>query len=121
MTARDVPLVRAEPRCLSFSAYEWGALLAQVLFDNWETLQRSRGTMWRRITTEPEQMGGVPCIRGLRVPVATVVSLLADGLTRAEILALYPDLQDDDLREALLFAAETVTQAALSRADRGVK
>jgi uncharacterized protein (DUF433 family) len=66
-------------------------------------------------------MDGVPCIRGLRVPVATVVSLVADGLTRAKILALYPDVEDDDIREALLFAAETVTQVALSRADHGVK
>lgn len=77
--------------------------------------------MWKRITAEPEQMGGVPCIRGLRVPVATIVSLVADGLTHTEILALYPDLENDDIREALLFAADTVTQVALSRTDRGVK
>jgi len=77
--------------------------------------------MWQRITSEPGQMVGVPCIRSLRVPIATIVSLVADGLTRAELLALYPDLENDDIREALLFAADTVTQVALSRVDRGVK
>ena len=77
--------------------------------------------MWKRITAETEQMGGVPCVRSLRVPVTTIVSLVADGLTHFEILALYPDLENDDIREALLFAADTVTQVALSGVDRGVK
>ena len=51
-------------------------------------------------------MGGVPCLRGLRIPVATIVALIAEGQTTQDILALYPDLDADDVREALLFAAE---------------
>ncbi len=66
-----------------------------------------------RITVDPEQMGGVPCIRGLRVPVATVVGMLADGMTEGEILAAYPDLDRDDIHEALRYAAEAVREREL--------
>jgi uncharacterized protein (DUF433 family) len=59
-----------------------------------------------RITVNPAQMGGVPCIRGLRIPVATVVGMLGDGMTEDEILAAYPDLEREDLREALGYAAD---------------
>jgi uncharacterized protein (DUF433 family) len=50
-------------------------------------------------------MDGMPCIRGLRIPVATIMAMLADGMTDAEILANYPDLERDDIREALRYAA----------------
>ena len=53
-------------------------------------------------------MAGVPCIRGLRIPVATVVTMIADGMTEEEILTAYPDLEREDLREALYYAAEAV-------------
>jgi uncharacterized protein (DUF433 family) len=53
-------------------------------------------------------MGGEPCIRGLRIPVATVVKLFADGWTMEAILGEWPDLEPADLREALLFASEAV-------------
>jgi uncharacterized protein (DUF433 family) len=66
-----------------------------------------------RITVKPTQMGGVPCIRGLRIPVATVVGMVADGMTREEILGAYPDLQADDISEALRFAAESVREREL--------
>lgn len=59
-----------------------------------------------RITVVQEQMGGAPCIRGLRIPVATVVAMVADGLSQAEIVAAYPDLEAEDVREALRYAAE---------------
>lgn len=59
---------------------------------------------WTRITVNPKQMAGVPCIRGLRIPVATVVGMVADGMTREEILKAYPDLEADDVREALEYA-----------------
>lgn len=72
-----------------------------------------------RITVRPEQMGGVPCIRGLRIPVATVVDMVADGLTRDEILAAYPDLQAEDIEEALHYAAEAVRERELPRAAAG--
>jgi uncharacterized protein (DUF433 family) len=58
-----------------------------------------------RITIDPKKMGGVPCLRGLRIPVATVVGLTADGMTAAEILRAYPDLEPQDIAQALRFAA----------------
>ncbi|MFQ5694015.1 MAG: DUF433 domain-containing protein [Nitrospinota bacterium] len=66
-----------------------------------------------RITVNPRQMGGVPCIRGLRIPVATVVGLVADGMTEAEILHAYPDLELRDIHEALQYAAEAVREREL--------
>jgi len=66
-----------------------------------------------RITVTPDQMGGMPCIRGLRIPVATVVGMVADDMTTAEILAAYPDLEAKDIREALQYAAETVREREL--------
>ncbi|MEL7363382.1 MAG: DUF433 domain-containing protein [Bacteroidota bacterium] len=66
-----------------------------------------------RITIDPAQMGGVPCIRGLRIPVATVVGMLADGMSEAEVLDAYPDLEAVDLREALRYAAEAVSERSI--------
>jgi uncharacterized protein (DUF433 family) len=66
-----------------------------------------------RVTVNPNQMGGVPCIRGLRIPVATVVGLVAEGMTEAEILGAYPDLTREDIHEALQFAAEAVRERAI--------
>ena len=61
---------------------------------------------FKRITADARQMGGVPCLRGLRIPVATIVSL-------------YPDLDAEDVREALLFAAEAVRERTLPLAAGG--
>jgi uncharacterized protein (DUF433 family) len=69
--------------------------------------------MFERITTDPQVMGGLPCIRGLRIPVATVVAMVADGMTTGEILAEYPDLTREDIHEALLYAAEAVREREL--------
>jgi len=69
--------------------------------------------IFTRITVNPKQMGGVPCIRGLRIPVATVVNMVADGMTDAEILQAYPDLEPEDIREALHYAAEAVREREL--------
>jgi uncharacterized protein (DUF433 family) len=66
-----------------------------------------------RISVRADQMGGVPCIRGLRIPVATVVGMLADGMSTDEILAAYPDLQAEDIREAMRYAAEAVREREL--------
>ena len=65
---------------------------------------------FERITVDQELMGGVPTIRGLRIPVATVVSMVADGMTWEEVLADLPDLTREDVVEALRFAAETVRE-----------
>ena len=66
-----------------------------------------------RITVNSGQMGGMPCIRGLRIPVATVVGMIADGLTEAEILAEYPDLEREDIHEALRYAAQALREREL--------
>lgn len=67
----------------------------------------------QRITVDAAQMGGVPCIRGLRIPVASVVGMVAEGMSDDEILAAFPDLQREDIREALRFAAEAVREREL--------
>jgi len=72
-----------------------------------------------RITVRSEQMGGVPCIRGLRIPVSTVVDMVADGMSREEILAAYPDLEGADIEEALHYAAEAVRERELPLAAAG--
>ena len=66
-----------------------------------------------RITIDPRQMGGVLCIRHLRIPVATVVDMVAEGLSTIEILEAYPDLDAEDIREALRYAAEAVREREL--------
>ncbi len=63
-----------------------------------------------RITHDPKMMGGKPCIRGLRVTVGTVVGLVASGHSPAEILKLYPYLTEEDIREALAYAAWRVEE-----------
>ncbi len=59
-----------------------------------------------RITIEPDKRGGKPCIRGLRITVYDVLSYLASGMTEAEILADFPDLEPEDIRASLAFAAD---------------
>lgn len=66
-----------------------------------------------RITANPNQMAGVPCIRGFRIPVAAVVDMVADKMTVKEILDAYPDLEEEDIHEALRFAAEAVRERSL--------
>jgi uncharacterized protein (DUF433 family) len=66
-----------------------------------------------RITADPQQMGGVPCIRHLRIPVATIVSMVAEGMTTPEILEAYPDLEAEDVQEALRYAADAVRDREL--------
>jgi uncharacterized protein (DUF433 family) len=56
-----------------------------------------------RITTDPRIMGGKPCIRGLRVTVGTLVGLIASGHSVQQILDLYPYLEEEDIRQALLY------------------
>lgn len=68
---------------------------------------------YTRITHDPARMGGAPCIRGMRIPVATVVGMVADGMGVPEILAAYPDLEAEDVAEALRFAADAVREREL--------
>ena len=66
-----------------------------------------------RVTTNPDQMGGLPCIRGLRIPVATVVDMVAEGMSIGEIVEAYPDLEAEDVEQALHYAAESVREREL--------
>jgi uncharacterized protein (DUF433 family) len=66
-----------------------------------------------RITAEPGKMGGQPCLRGLRVPVATVVAMVADGMSSDDIVAELPDLEVEDVAEALRYAAEVLRERQL--------
>jgi uncharacterized protein (DUF433 family) len=71
--------------------------------------------VYTRVTVDAHQMGGLPCIRGMRLPVATVVGMVAEEMTVDEILTAYPDLERDDIHEALQFAAEAVRERELPR------
>jgi uncharacterized protein (DUF433 family) len=68
---------------------------------------------FERISIDPAQMGGVPCIRGLRIPVATVVGLVAQGMPDTQIMEEYPDLEIEDIRQSLRFAAAAVDERQL--------
>jgi uncharacterized protein (DUF433 family) len=65
---------------------------------------------YERITVDHRVMGGVPCVRGTRIPVATVVGMVAEGMATEEILAEFPQLTADDIRECLLYAAAAVDE-----------
>lgn len=88
------------------------------VFERWPLqifleFREERYMKFKRITINPDQMGGVPCIRGLRIPVATVVGMIADGMTEQEILKSYPDLELEDIHDALRYAAEAVREREL--------
>lgn len=68
---------------------------------------------FERITIDPTKMGGVPCIRGLRIPVATILGQLAAGRTETEILEDFPDLEPEDIPAALEYAAAAVQEREL--------
>jgi len=68
---------------------------------------------FERITVEPEKMDGMPCIRGLRVPAATVVAMVAEDMSEDEILDSYPDLEREDIREALRYTADALRERKL--------
>jgi len=68
---------------------------------------------FERITRDPEVMGGKPCLRGMRVTVGTIVGLLAAGHSHAEILTAYPYLEEEDIPQALAYAAWRVEEIEL--------
>lgn len=65
---------------------------------------------FERIKIDPKKMGGVPIIRDLRMPVATVVTMVADGRTTEQILEDFPELEAEDIKQALQFAAATLNE-----------
>ena len=66
--------------------------------------------MFERITFDPHIMGGKACIRGMRITVSLVVNLVANGMTTDEIIAEYPDLEREDIRGALQYAASLASE-----------
>jgi uncharacterized protein (DUF433 family) len=62
---------------------------------------------FKRITSTPDIMGGKACIRGMRIAVSLIVNLVANGLNFEQILNEYPDLEREDIQEALRYAAWT--------------
>ena len=66
---------------------------------------RAEGVLFDRITFDPKILAGRACIRGLRIPVSVVVSQVAHGASQAEILSDYPDLEAEDVRQAMEYAA----------------
>ena len=68
---------------------------------------------FERITVNPNVMGGAPCIRGLRIPVATVVGMVAEEMNEEAVLRAYPDLEPEDIRESLRYAADAVREREL--------
>src|ERR1051326_4371449 len=71
-----------------------------------------------RITTDPAVMGGVPCVRGLRFPVAMVLTMLADGMGTEGILTRRPGLTAEDIRESFLYAAGLCANASCRSGSR---
>lgn len=71
----------------------------------------------KRITFNPEVMGGKPCIRGLRVTVGTIVGLVASGYSVNDIIKLYPYLEEQDIHEAMVYAAWRVEEIDVPVAD----
>ncbi len=65
---------------------------------------------FERITINPKQMGGLPCIRGLRIPVTTILGQLAAGQAHEQILVEFPELDEADIYAALAFAALAVQE-----------
>jgi len=68
---------------------------------------------YTRITRNPDQMNGEPCIRNFRIPVATILSMLSQELSIEKILEYYPDLEKEDIVETLQFAAEAINEKEL--------
>ena len=66
--------------------------------------------MFDRITFDPKIMGGRACIRGMRITVSLIVNLVANGMTTEEILKEYPDLEAEDIRQALQYAASLASE-----------
>ena len=77
-------------------------------------MTKSSSSVLKRITINPEQCGGRPCIRGMRIRVTDVLDLLAAGLSHEGVLEELPDLEPEDITAALLFASRRVDHPVLS-------
>ncbi len=77
-------------------------------------MSKSAGQLLGRITVNPEQCGGRPCIRGMRIRVTDVLDLLAAGLSHEQILEELPDLEPEDITAALMFASRRLDHPVLT-------
>jgi uncharacterized protein (DUF433 family) len=66
--------------------------------------------MFDRITFDPQMMGGRACVRGMRITVSLIINLVANGMTADEILREYPDLEAEDIKQALQYAASLASE-----------
>lgn len=94
------------------------ARIAQVLEKLVASHYLNTAMKFTRITVNPSQMGGVPCLRNLRIPVATVVSMFAEGMREDEILEAFPDLEAADIQQALRYAAVALQERELPLLER---
>jgi uncharacterized protein (DUF433 family) len=78
------------------------------------SIQRDQQELLKRITADLKQCGGRPCIRGMRIRVSDILDLLAAGLTNDQILKEMPDLELDDIRASISYAARKVNRATLA-------
>ena len=78
-------------------------------------VMRMTADRFDRITIDPEQMNGQPCIRGMRITVRRVLESLALYPDRKELFAEYPELEEEDIRQALAFAAENMSDSLIVR------
>jgi len=78
-----------------------------------ESAVAGRWVKLERITIDPEVMGGQPCVRGLRIPVSLIIKLIASGKKIAELLEDYPELEEEDIKRSLEYAAWTVSERIL--------
>lgn len=77
-------------------------------------MNKSSGNLLKRITINPEQCGGRPCIRGMRIRVIDVLDLLAAGLSPEQIIEELPDLEPEDITAALMFASRRLDHPVLA-------
>jgi len=78
-----------------------------------ESAVAGRWVKLERIAIDPEVMGGQPCVRGLRIPVSLIIKLIASGKKIAELLEDYPELEEEDIKQSLEYAAWTVSERIL--------
>lgn len=76
-------------------------------------MSEDEGVGFDRVTIDPNVMGGQPCIRGLRIPVALIVRMVASGKNFKEIIEDYPELEEEDIKQALEFAAWATTERVI--------
>ena len=89
--------------------------VADKICENARDLSMNETELLNRITSNPEIFGGKPIIRGMRISVELILSLLAQGETTAALLDDYPDLESDDIRACLAYAHAVIANDSLDR------